>query len=478
MKVTQEKLPASQVGLKIEIPAETTKQAYEKVLQNLSRTVKIPGFRQGKVPRQVLLQRLGAQQVKAAAIEELLDSSLKQAIEQAQIEALGNYNLTSTLEDLLSQFKPGEPLTFTASVDVPPLVNLGEYNGLSVTAEETKVEPDAVENFLEERRVEQATLVPVESRPAQMGDVVVVDYVGRFTGDSEEDEGSVIPNGEAKDFEIELGEGKFLEDILQGIVGMNPDQNKEVPVTFPEDYPLEDLAGKSSVFSITLKEIKEKELPELDDDFAQEVSDQETLAELREYLQQEFQEKADQETQASKEEALINALLEKVEVELPETLIDQELQTILTQTAIQMQQLGMDVKRLFTEENLPQLRERSRPDAIQSLRQSLALKEIATRESLTVEESEIEAKSKELMKELAGQEVDPDRLREFVESDLLKLKAIKWLEDHGTIELVPKGTITEEEETEAEDTAVTVTELETTDAASQTIEVPAEPVSE
>ncbi|NEQ79693.1 MAG: trigger factor [Moorea sp. SIO2I5] len=478
MKVTQEKLPASQVGLEIEIPAETTKQAYEKVLQNLSRTVKIPGFRQGKVPRQVLLQRLGAQHVKAAAIEELLDSSLKQAIEQAQIEALGNYNLTSTLEDLLSQFKPGEPLTFTASVDVPPVVNLGEYNGLSVKAEETKVEPDAVDNFLEQRRVEQATLVPVESRPAQMGDVVVVDYVGRFTGDSEEDEGSVIPNGEAKDFEIELGEGKFLEDILQGIVGMNPDQNKEVPVTFPEDYPLEDLAGKSSVFSITLKEIKEKELPELDDDFAQEVSDKETLAELREYLQQEFQESADQETQASKEEALINALLEKVEVDLPETLIDQELQTILTQTAIQMQQLGMDVKRLFTEENLPQLRERSRPDAIQSLRQSLALKEIATRESLTLEESEIEAKSKELMKELAGQEVDPDRLREFVESDLLKLKAIKWLEDHGTIELVPKGTMTEEEETEAEDTAVTVTELETTDAASQTIEVPAEPVSE
>ncbi|NEO14491.1 MAG: trigger factor [Moorea sp. SIO4G2] len=477
MKVTQEKLPASQVALEIEIPAETTKQAYEKVLQNLSRTARIPGFRPGKVPRQVLLQRLGSQQVKAAAIEELLDSSLKQAIEQAQIEALGNYNLTSTLEDLLSQFKPGEPLTFTASVDVPPVVNLGEYNGLSVKAEETKVEPDAVDNFLEQRRVDQATLVPVESRPAQMGDVVVVDYVGRFTSDSEEDEGSVIPNGEAKDFEIELGEGKFLEDILQGIVGMNPDQNKEVAVTFPEDYPLEDLAGKSSVFSITLKEIKEKELPELDDDFAQEVSDKETLAELREYLQQEFQEKADQETQASKEEALINALLEKVEVDLPETLIDQELQTILTQTAIQMQQLGMDVKRLFTEENLPQLRERSRPDAIQSLRQSLALKEVAKRESLTLEDSEIEAKSQELMKQLAGQEVDPDRLREFVESDLLKLKAIKWLEDHGTIELVPKGTITEEE-TEAEDTAVTVTELETTDAASQTIEVPAEPVSE
>jgi trigger factor len=474
MKVTQEQLPQSQIGLEIEIPAETTKKAYEKVVQNLSRTANIPGFRKGKVPRQILLQRLGSQRIKEAAIEDLVQDSLKQAIEQEAIEALGNYKLISTYEELLSQFQPGEPLKFSASVDVPPEIRLGEYSGLSVKAEETQPDPDAVDKFLEERRTEQATLIPVESRPAQMGDVAVVDYTGRFTGEGEESE--EIPGAQATDFQVELGAGRFLEDIVQGIVGMNPGETKEVSVQFPEDYPLENLAGKSAVFSITLKELKEKELPELDDDFAQEVSEQETLAELREFLEKQFREKADQETTASKEQALLEALLERVEIDLPETMIDREVQTLLTQTAIQMENYGMDVRKLFNAETMPQLRERSRPDAILRLRQSLALQEIVKRESLTVEPEEIEAKIKELMEQLAGQSVDPKRVREVVESDLLKEKAVKWLEEHATIELVPKGSLAkEEEETEGEDIQIEAIAQEEIDASTQTIDVEAEP---
>jgi trigger factor len=474
MKVTQEQLPQSQIGLEIEIPAETTKKAYEKVVQNLSRTANIPGFRKGKVPRQILLQRLGSQRIKEAAIEDLVQDSLKQAIEQEAIEALGNYKLISTYEELISQFQPGEPLKFSASVDVPPEIRLGEYSGLSVKAEETQPDPDAVDKFLEERRTEQATLIPVESRPAQMGDVAVVDYTGRFTREGEESE--EIPGAQATDFQVELGAGRFLEDIVQGIVGMNPGETKEVSVQFPEDYPLENLAGKSAVFSITLKELKEKELPELDDDFAQEVSEQETLAELREFLEKQFREKADQETTASKEQALLEALLERVEIDLPETMIDREVQTLLTQTAIQMENYGMDVRKLFNAETMPQLRERSRPDAILRLRQSLALQEIVKRESLTVEPEEIEAKIKELMEQLAGQSVDPKRVREVVESDLLKEKAVKWLEEHATIELVPKGSLAkEEEETEGEDIQIEAIAQEEIDASTQTIDVEAEP---
>ncbi|HEY9741137.1 MAG TPA: trigger factor [Coleofasciculaceae cyanobacterium] len=474
MKVTQEQLPQSQIGLEIEIPAETTKKAYEKVVQNLSRTANIPGFRKGKVPRQILLQRLGSQRIKEAAIEDLVQDSLKQAIEQEAIEALGNYKLISTYEELISQFQPGEPLKFSASVDVPPEIRLGEYSGLSVKAEETQPDPDAVDKFLEERRTEQATLIPVESRPAQMGDVAVIDYTGRFTGEGEESE--EIPGAQATDFQVELGAGRFLEDIVQGIVGMNPGETKEVSVQFPEDYPLENLAGKSAVFSITLKELKEKELPELDDDFAQEVSEQETLAELREFLEKQFREKADQETTASKEQALLEALLERVEIDLPETMIDREVQTLLTQTAIQMENYGMDVRKLFNAETMPQLRERSRPDAILRLRQSLALQEIVKRESLTVEPEEIEAKIKELMEQLAGQSVDPKRVREVVESDLLKEKAVKWLEEHATIELVPKGSLAkEEEETEGEDIQIEAIAQEEIDASTQTIDVEAEP---
>jgi len=472
MKVTQEKLPASQLGLEIEIPAETTKKVYEKVVQNLARSANIPGFRKGKVPRQILLQRMGPQRIKEAALEDLVQDSLKQAIQQEAIEALGNYKLVSTYEELISHFQPGEPLTFSASVDVPPEIHLGEYSGLSVKAEETQPDPDSVDNFLEQRRTEQATLIPVESRPAQMGDVAVVDYSGRFTAEGEE--ATEISGAQATDFQIELGEGRFIKEIVEGIVGMNPGETKEIPVQFPEDYPREDLAGKSALFTLTLKELKEKELPELDDDFAQEVSEQETLAELREFLDKEFREKAEQETAASKEQALLEALLEKVEIDLPETMIEREVETILTQTAIQMERYGMDIQKLFNAETMPQLRERSRPDAIVRLKQSLALQEIAKRESLTVEPEAIQAKIKELMEQLSGQNVDPKRVREVVESDLIKEKAIKWLEEHATIELVPKGSLTTEE-TEEEDTPIEATVQEEIDAATQTIDVQAEP---
>lgn len=474
MKVTQEKLPHSQLGLEIEIPAETTKKVYEKVVQNLARSANIPGFRKGKVPRQILLQQMGPKRIREAALEDLVQDSLKQAISQEAIEALGNYQLLSTYEELTAQFNPGESLTFKASVDVPPEVKLGEYSGLSVKAEETLADPEAVDKFLEERRVEQATLIPVESRPAQMGDVAVVDYNGKFA----DEEGAEISGAQATDFQIELESGQFLEDIVQGIVGMTTGETKEVSVQFPEDYPREDLAGKLALFTITVKELKEKELPPLDDDFAQEVSEQETLAELREFLTLQFQEKAEKETIASKEEALLAALIEKVEIDLPETMIEREVETILTQTAMQMESYGMDVRKLFNAETIPKLKENARPDAIGRLQQSLALQEIAKREAITVEKEELDAKIAEVLEQLAGQDVDQGRVREVVESDLLKEKALKWLEEHGTVELVPKGSLTPAED---EDEVVEETEAiasDTPDASSQTIDVVAEPSTE
>lgn len=466
MKVTQEKLPHSQLGLEIEIPAETTKKVYEKVVQNLARSANIPGFRKGKVPRQILLQQMGPKRIREAALEDLVQDSLKQAISQEAIEALGNYQLLSTYEELTEQFRPGEALTFKASVDIAPEVNLGEYSGLSVKAEATEADPEAVDKFLEERRVEQATLIPVESRPAQMGDVAVVDYTGKFAGE----EATEIPGAQATDFQIELESGQFLEDIVQGIVGMTTGETKEVAVQFPEDYPREDLAGKSALFTITVKELKEKELPPLDDDFAQEVSEQETIAELREFLTTQFQEKAEKETIASKEDALLTALNEKIEIDLPETMIDREVETILTQTAMQMEGYGMDVRKLFNAETIPKLKENARPDAIQRLQQSLALQEIAKRESITVEKEELDAKIEEVLEQLAGQDVDQGRVREVVESDLLKEKALRWLEAHGTVELVPKGSLAPE----ADGTEVIEeTDAIALDASSQTIDVEA-----
>lgn len=476
MKVTQEKLPASKIGLEIEIPADMSKNAYEQVIQKFARSANIPGFRKGKVPRQILLQQLGTSRIKATALEELIQDGLQQALKQEAIEALGNFELRSDFEELVSQFKPGESITFLAAVDVQPQVQVSDYNNLTIKAEEVPYDSSAVEKFLEERRVEQATLIPVAGRPAHLGDVAVVDYTSRFV--SPEDEAQEeISGGQAEDAQIELVEGRFLSEFIDGIVGMNPGDSKEVEVKFPEDYR-QDLAGRTAMFTITLKDLKEKELPALDDDFAQEASEFETLAELEADLEKKFREKAEQEMSANKEQALVKELLKKVEIDLPETLIQREVETMLRQTIVQMGQMGMDVKKVFTPDMVKQMGVRSRPEAIDRLKQTLALEEIAQRESLKTEPQEVTDRVNELLQQFPDQEIDLERLRTIVEGDLLKEKALKWLEEHATIELVPQGSLAPEEteEEQAETTAPEALEAaaEGTEVEATTTESPLE----
>ncbi len=450
MKVTQEKLPASQISLEIEIPAADCKQAYEKVVKNLLRVANIPGFRKGKVPRQILLQRLGSQRIKAEALESLIQDSLKQALEQEELEALGNYRLSSDFEELLGQYSPEKELIFSASVDVPPQVKVSDYQGLSVTAEEIKYNPSQVDEFLEQNREKQATLVPVEGRPAQMGDVTVVDYSGKRTNVAEGEE-EKISGAQATDAQVELKDGLFIADLLAGIVGMNAEESKEIPVKFPDDYPHEELSGVEAVFSVTLKEIKEKELPELDDDFAQDVSEFETMAELRESLESQFQEQAEQKTTKNIEDILLQELVKLTEVDLPLTMVEQELESILTQKAMQFERYGMDVKKIFTQELVNQMKQSTRPEAVQNLTQSLALLEVAKLESLKPEAEEVDAKIKEVTEQMPDRNFDPERLRDLITEDVTKEKVLTWLREKATVELVPEGSLAAENESETEE---------------------------
>ncbi|WP_017304547.1 trigger factor [Spirulina subsalsa] len=455
MKVTQEKLPESQIGLAIEIPAETSKLTYERIVNDLARTIKLPGFRKGKIPRQVLIQRIGAARIRAEVVETLIQDSLQEALKQENIDPLGNYQLVSDINQLVEGYKPGEALTFTASVDVQPEVKLGDYTGLKIQAEEIPYNPAQVDEFLEEQRSRQAILAPVEGRPAQEGDVAVVDYEGRIPQEGEAED-LLIEGATATDFQMELVLGQFLDDLVNGIKGMNLGETKEISVDFPENYAREDLAGVSTRFTVTLKELKEKELPEVDDDFAEEISEFSTLAQLREHLEKRYQTEAEDKTNANVEEALVEALLEVVEVDLPKTLVNQEIDALLQQTAMRMSQYGVDVRSLFSKEMLPQLRENSRPEAIKRLSTSLALVKIAQEEGLKPEEEQVEERIQEVLGQVKDrQEVDPLKLREFVVDELLQNQAIDWLKEKAVIELVPEGTLSkpEEEETEAEESA-------------------------
>jgi trigger factor len=482
MKVTQEKLPASQIGLEIEITPEMSSKAYEKALQEFTRNANIPGFRKGKVPRQVLLQRFGTSRIKASVVEDLIQDSLKQAIEREKIQTLGQFSLRSSFDELVEQFDPGSALVFAAAVDVPPEAKLGTYKGLAAQAEEIKYDPERVDSILEDYRKRSATLVPIEGRVAERGDMAIVDFSGRFAEAEEgEDEPGEIPGGSAQDFSIELSDGKFIEGFIEGVFGMNPGETKEVPVTFPESYPQEDLAGKPAVFTITLKELKAQELPELDDDFAQEVSAFETLAELRESLETRYQKEAEQKTKDNKQEALLKELVKHIEVELPETLVKQEVDHAVTQTAMQFSKQGMDIKKMFTQEIVSMLREQARPEAITRIQRTLALGEVAKQESIEVEASAIEAKMNEILAEYAGQEqeIDLDRLREVVSEDLLKDKILGWLEENGSIELLPEGSLKpDEDEVEDDEDEAVETSAEEPVPAEAVVEVAAEVVED
>ncbi len=454
MKVTQEKLDQSRIGLQIEVTGDQTTKYYEQAIKQLTNNANIPGFRKGKIPRQVILQRMGKTQVKAMALEALLEPSINAAIKQESVPAIGNYQITSDFDALLETYVPGEVFTFKAAVDVPPTVDLGTYTGLEIEAEEIAYNPAQVDDFIEERRREKATTIPVVDRAAKIDDIAVVDYSGKLA------DGTEINGAQADDFDIELSEGKFISDLVNGIVGMSIGDTKDIDVVFPEDYPREDLAAQPAIFHVVLKDLKAQELPELDDDFAKEASDFDTLAEFKASLETKFQEQAKKSTDRNIQEAIEQKLIEIVSVDLPETLIDREVMNILNQMASQFSQYGMDVNKLFTRETIPKMKENCRPDALNNLKQQLGIAEIAQKEKIAATDEEIAAKMSEILPQLAGQDIDENRLHSFVTEDLQKEKTLAWLQESAQVKLVPEGSLKtadeDEDDTEGEAEAIDI----------------------
>jgi trigger factor len=459
MKVTQEKLPDSQIGLEIEISGDTSRSTYEKVISQLVRSSNIPGFRKGKVPRPILLQRMGTESIKAAALEEMIQTSLADAIKQENINTLGNYTLRSNFDELMQKYQPGETLVFSAAVDIPPTPEIGDYQNLSVQAEEVAYDPKQLEDYLEQLRNQQADLVPVENRTAESGDIAIIDFVGKLT--EGETAGEAFEGGSATNFQVELVEGKLIPGMIEGIIGMKPEETKEVSATFPEDYPKTELAGQPAVFTVTLQELKTRELPDLDDDFAEEASkgEHETLDAFKESLEKQFKERAENQTKNNINEALIAVLLENSTVELPNTMLQDEVTQVLTQTLMQMQQMGLDVKGLVNSDTVPRMRENARPEAEANLKRSSILAAIAEKENLKPDQTAIEDRMAEIAKEFAGQEIDREKLKKLVEEDLTTENTLNWLREKAQVELVPLGSLNTEE-TEAEDTEGEAVEVE------------------
>jgi trigger factor len=425
--------PGSRLALEVAVPAGRAQATYDAAVAKLSRSIKLPGFRKGKVPRAVLLQQIGPLRIRATALEDLVDSVFRDALREESFTPLSRPELAEGFEAVLERFSPGSELSFTLEMDVEPTPSLKSTRGLRAEAEEVLYDPARVDELLEQSRRQLAALVPVEGRPATSGDVAQIRFSGTFA-DTEEP----IEGGSSDGMEVELEEGRMIPGFVEGILGMEPGDERTVSCTFPESYPQKEAAGRPARFAITLLELKTRELPELDDAFAQQASDKQTLAELRSDLETRLREDAEKRHRANRRDALLEALVEQLEVELPETLIQEEVRGLIEQTAAQIAQQGMDVKKLFTQDLIRSLMDTSRPEAEKQLRRRLALQALAAAEAIEVSQEAIESKLREVRRGLSDTStIDPERLRRAVSEDLLRDALLDWLEEHG--EVSPKA---------------------------------------
>ncbi len=440
MKVTLEKLPKSQICFEIEVEGEKSQAIYDRKVQKLTQSMQVPGFRKGKAPKQLIMRQVGAEQFKAGVLEELLEESLKQALkEQKELNTIGSFELITPIDELLANFAFGQTFNFRAAIDVQPEVTLSNYKGLSIKAEKIEPKLEQIDKTLHEYQVKNSTLVPVEDRGLQVDDVAMIDLKVLNPDNGEE-----IAGAGAEDFQLDMDVENFIPALIEGMVGMEVDQTKEIIATLPAAFSNQEFAGKPANFVVTLKDIKSRELPALDDDFAKSISEKETMAELREYLEKRAVDEAEDKTNENIHKALLDALVEKLEVDMPASLIDQETTYMIQQQAMYLQRSTEGaklVKQLFTKEFMGEMRRTNEPEAIARIRRTLALAEVAKLENLEAAKEETDKRAAEILQTFTEQEVDPVKLNQVVMDEIITEKAMELLKQNAQIEFVPEGSL-------------------------------------
>ncbi len=431
LKVKTCSKPNSRIAVEVEVPADRCKNSYDEALNKLSRSISIPGFRKGKVPKAVVIQQLGIKRIQASALESLLQKVWTEALDQEGIEPLCEPELQDGFEAMLENFNPEKILTLKLETDIAPTPTLKKSSGLTAEVEPLNFDPKKVDELIEQSRIQLATKVPVSDRAAKKGDLALLSFKGKFL-----DNGNDIEGGSADSVEIELEEGRMIPGFIEGVIGMNINDEKILKCEFPKDYHQADAKGRKAEFNVTLEDLKIKELPELNDEFAKQASDKENMSDLRSDLEQRLKEDNDKKHAKNRQNSLLEALVKELEVELPKSLIDQEVRIIVEQTAQNFAQQGIDVKSMFTPELVKSLMESSKSEAEKKLRQKLALNALAKSEKIEVSQKEINSKIKEVEAEIKlskEKNIDADRLKEAVTDDLLQEKLFIWLEENNTV---------------------------------------------
>ena len=423
-------LPQSRISIELDIPSTSCKSILDETINTISRSAKLPGFRSGKIPKQVLIQRIGLTQLYASALEKIIDKFWKEALKTESIEPLCEPELEDGFESLLSKFNPEKNLKLILTTDIAPKLKLKKTKGIKVEIEKNKFDPKSIDEALEKSRNQLATIVPVVNRPAKMGDIAVISFNGIYKDSKESIEG-----GSSDSMDLELEKNKMIPGFVEGIIGMKINEKKKLNLTFPEDYADEKSKGKKAIFTIHLKDLKEKELPELNDEFAKQSANKKTLKELKKDIESQLKDNFEKTQNSIRIEALIEALTKELEVEIPKSMIDLEVRSNIEQTAQRFAQQGLDIKSTFTPELIKSLAESSRPQAEKNVLSTLALKALSEEENIDADKAEIDSKMKEFEIEIkqSKNKIDTEKLKDAIRNDLVKDKLINWLEENSEI---------------------------------------------
>lgn len=425
MSVQVENLEKNMVKLTIEVTedkvAEALKASYEKQKNRIS----IPGFRKGKVPMAMVEKMYGPEIFYEEAANIMMQEAYPAAVDESGVDVV-----SQPAVDVV-QLEKGKTFIFTAEVAKRPEVKLGKYNGVTVTKIDTTVTDEEVMEALERERNNNARTVTVEDRAVAQGDTAVIDFEGFV-------DGVAFEGGKGENYTLEIGSHSFIDNFEDQLVGKNAGDEVEVNVTFPAEYHAEDLAGKPALFKVKINEIRAKELPELNDEFASDVSEFETLDEYKESIKKNLQETKENNAKRTKEDEAIKKIIEKSEMEIPDAMIDMQVQNMIQEFAQRLAQQGLSIDQYmqFSGMTADKMKEQLRPEAVTRIQSSLVLEQIAKDENFEITDADVEA---EIEKMAAAYGMEADKLKEYMgdaEKESLKRdiaieKAVNFITDNA-----------------------------------------------
>lgn len=436
MSLQVEKLEHNMAKLTIEVSAEEFDKAMQSAYLKNKGKINIPGFRKGKAPRAIIEKMYGAGIFYEDAANEIIPKAYDSEVENCELELVSQPKID------VVQIEKGKPFIFTAEVAVKPEVTLGEYAGVEVPKTEISVTEEEVQAEVDKERENNSRTIDVDDRAVQNGDMIKLDFDGSV-------DGVPFEGGKAENYDLTVGSGSFIPGFEDQLVGANIGADVEVKVTFPEDYHAKELAGKEAVFQCKVNEIKVKELPEADDEFAQDVSEFDTLEEYKEDLKKKLTERKETEAKNAKEKAAVEAVVANAEMDIPEPMVEGQVRQMAEDFARRLQSQGLSVEQYFQFTGLTaeKLMEQMKPEALKRIQNSLVLEAVALKEDFQIAEEKIE---EELKKMSENYKMELDKIKEILgetgleqmKNDLKIQAAVDFIRDHA------KETEKKEEETQ------------------------------